>query len=61
MMIQNNTSECNITGLELLALEEHHWTAQMTSMMAQSDGNDETDDTSGVVTWTHTDEMAHRL
>ena len=29
-------------------------------MMAQSDGNDETDGTSGVATWTHTDEMTHR-
>ena len=33
---------------------------QMTSMMAQTDGNDETDGTSGFATWTHTDEMAHR-
>ena len=43
MLVQNNTSEYNITGLEHLAQQELHWTAQMTSMMAQSDGKDETD------------------
>ena len=60
MLIQYNTSECNITGLEHLALQEHHWTAQKSSVLVQSDGNDETDGTSGVATWTHLDEMAHR-
>ena len=60
MLIQKNTSECNITGLEHQALQEHHWTTQMTSVMAQSDGNDETDGTSSLAGQTHTDEMAHR-
>ena len=61
MLIQKNTSEHNITGLEHLALQEYHWTAQITSMMAQSDGNDETDGISDVAGQTHTDEMVHRL
>ena len=60
MLIQYNTSECNIARLEHLLLQEHHWTAQMTSMMAQSHGNDKTDGTLGLATWTHTDEMAQR-
>ena len=60
MLTQKNTSECNITGLEHLAQQEYHWTAQMTSMMAQSDGNDETDGTSGLAGQAHTNGMAYR-
>ena len=60
-MTKADTSQGNITGLEDLALQERHCTAQMTSMMTQSDGNDKTDGTSGVGGQTHTDEMAHRL
>ena len=61
MLIQKNTSECYMTGLKLLVQHrKHHWTAHMTSVMIQSDGNDETDGTSGVAGHTYTDEMTHR-
>ena len=50
-----NKTHLNATSQdqEHLAQEEHHWTAQMTSMMAQSDGYDQTDGTVGLH-WTFT-------
>ena len=63
MLIQQNTSGCNITGLEHL---EHHRNSPghtddlMSSMMAQSDVMNMTDGTLGVAEHSYEDGLAHK-